>query len=210
MVPGTDELVRKYPQQGAQLFRKHGFHIPHPRYRDYYNGMQTGGFGFFQDLGALLGGIAGHLGSSPARQAQLGGLNTNANVPGLGNETSQSIAALGAGNNPGAGDIPAYTIPFTGDEYSNAIGNDPAPHIYAYNELLNHLHNEAQRERVLEERGVPFYSAVEYVPMGLLPGAPSATGPMDIGGHKPGLSTNKKLLIIGLIVFALWYHFKGK
>ncbi|MGZ3999150.1 MAG: hypothetical protein ACXVIY_00905 [Mucilaginibacter sp.] len=74
MLPYTNQLIQTHPEHGERLFRRHGWHgIRHPRYRDYYNGMRTGGLEFFDDLIKTAAAIWGKPGNTFTPQAAIPG-----------------------------------------------------------------------------------------------------------------------------------------
>lgn len=131
LIPGTNELVKSnHGGAGTQLFRQHGYHIQHPRWRDYHNGLRTGGLQFFEALAGILTKVfpLGPHVSKPTAEVQAAS-TANTNLPSVFN-----IAHADDG--------------FTGGNHDdNHDGPNKAIKLKAFWELLKHVEHEAHRER---------------------------------------------------------------
>lgn len=202
LLEGTNQLIRKHPEQGERLFRKHGYNIRHPHYRDYYNGLRTGGMSFFDDLGSLLGGLFGKVASTGALNTGSSTMLSTPRTPALSYGTSDGVSSRSL----------TETIPgtsFTGDE-SNFAGPNNGYRVRAYHELLAHLDMMARRARDPRFGYPAVYLPFPFtVPTQLqLPAADPGPEPAPV--QESFVSRHKKLLI-GLaiaLVIVLYIKFR--
>jgi hypothetical protein len=133
-LPLTNELVYKQNGQGQQLFKKYGYHIPHPRYQDYYHGLQQYGPSFADDLTEILGGLATGLGRSGVFGSSTPAYSRSAPIADYNGGMVQSqISGLGSGDSGIIGSIPALS--FAGDQRQAR-----------YHELLQHFYDMSQQQ----------------------------------------------------------------
>lgn len=135
LIPGTNQLILKHPDQGSALFRKYGYDIKRPTHRDYYNALRhrQNGQAFFQDLGAILTGLSGVLMASksnkaPAAKATTATGNSSALSKFLDNPVNRAYALDQVEN-----------MSFTGPDHSGHRAR-------AYRDLMAHLAWQSRRD----------------------------------------------------------------
>jgi hypothetical protein len=144
LIEGTNQLVRKNQDNaGTKLFQKHGYHIAHPRYRDYYNGLRRHGMTFMDDLSGVLGGLFGAAGAI----AKASSASTPTYVTRYQDTVSASpggitgsIATLDSGRSLG-------TITPVSSSFTGGHNQGQGQRVKQYFHLMQHLEREMRHER---------------------------------------------------------------
>lgn len=195
LIPGTNQLILKHPDQGAQLFRRHGYNIRRPTHRDYYNALRgRNRNSFFNDLGSLLTGLSSVIGKTTAAK-QTGFSSKVSTIPGSTLHLMDSPA--NAGNS-------VADLSFTGPDRGGHRAR-------AYNELMRHLEMQSRRSApryFFPVSPIPYSAGASFA----LPPANAldwndGSQDMDIP-QESFFEAHKIPIIISAVIIALLVYFK--